>query len=154
MAKAEKVELIATNRKAGLNYELLDRWEAGVVLTGTEIKSVRGHHVNLNESFARIVGGEIFLYNCRISPYAAGNRFNVEPDRSRKLLLHRQEIERLIGLTARKGMSLIPTRLYLKHGIAKIEIAVGKGKRQYEKRDTIRRKETARELLHAQRRRQ
>jgi len=153
MAKESKLALIATNRKAGLNYELGDRWEAGLVLTGTEIKSVRSRHVNLNESFARIVGGEVVLYNCRISPYAAGNRFNVEPDRSRKLLLHRQEIERLIGFTARKGMSLIPTKLYLKHGLAKVEIAVAKGRRQYEKREAIRRKETQRELQQARRRR-
>src|SRR3989338_7929635 len=152
MAKESTFELIATNRKAGLNYELGDRWEAGLVLTGTEIKSVRSRHVNLNESFARMTGGELFLYNCRISPYAGGNRFNVEPDRVRKLLLHRQEIERLIGFTARKGMSIIPTKLYLKHGLAKMELAVGRGKRQYEKRDTIRRRETERELLHAQRR--
>ena len=153
MAKESPVEIIATNRKAGRDYELFDRWEAGLVLTGTEIKSLRQRSANLNDSFARIVRGEVFLYNCHISPYAQGNRFNVDPVRNRKLLLHRKEIERLIGLTARKGYSLIPTKIYLKHGLAKVELAVGKGKREYEKRETLRRKETQRELQQAQRRR-
>ena len=154
MAKEQSFEVVATNRKAGRDYELFDRWEAGEVLTGTEIKSVRRRSINLNDSFARIVRGEMFLYQCRISPYAEGNRFNVEPTRERKLLLHRKEIERLVGLTSRKGYSLIPTKMYLKRGLAKVELALGKGKRQFEKRDTIRREETQRELRYAQRRRQ
>src|SRR3989338_7932546 len=129
MAKESTIEVVATNRKAGRDYELFDRWEAGLALTGTEIKSVRRHSVNLNDSFARILRGEMFLYNCRISPYEQGNRFNVDPVRERKLLLHRQEIERLVGMTARKGYSLIPTRMYLKHGLAKVELALGKGRR-------------------------
>lgn len=153
MAKESQIAIIATNRKAGRDYELLDRLEAGIVLTGTEIKSLRQHSANLNDSFARIVRGEIFLYHCHISPYAQGNRFNVDPVRNRKLLLHRKEIERLIGQTARKGHSLIPTKLYLKHGLVKVELAVGKGRREYEKRDAIRRAETRRELEQAQRRR-
>ena len=153
MAKESTIEVVATNRKAGRDYELFDRWEAGLALTGTEIKSVRRHSVNLNDSFARILRGEMFLYNCRISPYEQGNRFNVDPVRERKLLLHRQEIERLVGMTARKGYSLIPTRMYLKHGLAKVELALGKGRREYEKRDAIRRDETRRELEHARRRR-
>ena len=152
MAKESKIEVVATNRKAGRDYELFDRWEAGVALTGTEIKSIRRRSVNLNDSFARIVRGEIFLYHCRISPYEQGNRFNADPMRDRKLLLHRQEIERLVGLTARKGYSLIPTKLYLKHGLAKVELALGKGRREYEKRDAIRRDETRRELEQARRR--
>ena len=154
MAKESTIEVVATNRKAGRDYELFDRWEAGLALTGTEIKSIRRRSVNLNDSFARISrGGEVFLYNCRISPYAQGNRFNADPVRTRKLLLHRQEIERLVGMTARKGYSLIPTRMYLKHGLAKVELALGKGRREYEKRDVIRRDETRRELEQAQRQR-
>ena len=154
MAKEREIEIVATNRKAGRDYELFDRWEAGVVLTGTEIKSVRRRSVNLSDSFARIVRGEMVLYHCHISPYEQGNRFNVDPVRDRKLLLHRKEIERLVGLTARKGYSLIPTKMYLKHGLAKVELALGKGRRQYEKRDAIRREETQRELQYARRRRQ
>ena len=153
MAKESTVEVIATNRKAGRDYELLDRFEAGIVLTGTEIKSIRRRKANLSDSFARIFRGEVFLYNCHISPYEEGNRFNVEPTRTRKLLLHRKEIERLVGVTSRKGWNLIPTKLYLHRGLAKVEIAVAKSKRQYEKRDTIRRRETERELQQAQRRR-
>jgi len=151
MAKEQAFEVVATNRKAGRDYELLDRYEAGVALTGTEIKSVRQHKVTLNDSFARLHAGEGWLYNCHISPYEAGNRFNVEPTRTRKVLLHRREIERLIGLTSRKGMLLIPTRMYLKHGLAKVEIALAKSKRQYEKRDTIRQRDTQRELDRARR---
>lgn len=153
MAKESTIEVVATNRKAGRDYELFDRWEAGLALTGTEIKSIRRRSVNLNDSFARILRGEMFLYNCRISPYEQGNRSNVDPVRERKLLLHRQEIERLVGMTARKGYSLIPTRMYLKHGLAKVELALGKGRREFEKRDAIRRNETRRELEQAQRRR-
>ena len=150
--RKDAVETIATNRKAERDYELLDRLEAGLVLTGTEIKSLRARRANLSDSFARIVRGEVFLYHCHVSPYEAGNRFNVDPTRNRKLLLHRREIERLVGVTSRKGYNLIPTKLYLKHGLAKVELAVAKSKRQYEKREAIRRKETQRELQQAKRR--
>ena len=146
---AEAVEHITTNRKAERDYALQDRLEAGVVLTGTEIKSIRQRHVRLEESFARVVRGEVFLYNCHITPYEQGNRFNVDPTRTRKLLLHRREIERLIGVMSRKGMALVPTKLYVKRGIAKLEVAIAQGKRQYEKRERIRQREVERELQRA-----
>jgi SsrA-binding protein len=146
MAKDEDIQAISTNRKAGRDYHLDDRLEAGIVLTGTEIKSLRARGATLNDAFARVVGTEIFLYNCHISPHEQGNRFNHDPVRIRKLLLHRAQIERLMGLTARKGWSIIPLRIYLKHGMAKVEIAIAQGKRHFEKRDKIRKRESDRQL--------
>ena len=138
--------LLATNHKALRDYEILESLEAGIVLAGTEIKSVRNHQASLDESFGRIEGGEVILYNMHISPYEQGGRFNVEPARPRKLLLHRRQIERLNGLLSRKGLALVPLRLYLVRGMAKVELAVGKGKKLYEKRDVIRKRDTDREL--------
>ncbi len=138
--------LLATNHKALRDYEILESLEAGIVLAGTEIKSVRNRQASLDESFGRIEGGEVILYNMHISPYEQGGRFNVEPARPRKLLLHRRQIERLNGLLSRKGLALVPLRLYLVRGMAKVELAVGKGKKLYEKRDVIRKRDTDREL--------
>ena len=136
----------ATNRKAFRDYTVLETMEAGVALVGTEIKSIRNRRVSLDDSFARIEGGEVFLYNMHVSPYEQGGRFNVEPTRLRKLLLHREQIERLRGVMSQRGVTLVPLRLYAKHGLAKIELAVCKGKRQYEKRDAIQKRESDREL--------
>ena len=138
--------LLATNRKALRDYQVLESFEVGIMLAGTEIKSMRNRRVSLDDSFARIDGREVFLYNMHVSPYEQGGRFNVEPKRQRKLLLHRQQIDRLEGLLTKRGMTLIPLRLYLKHGLAKVELAVCKGKRQYEKRDVLRKRESDEEL--------
>lgn len=146
--------LFATNRKALHDYEILEVVEAGIVLAGTEIKSVRRRDVSLDDSFARIDGPEAFLYNMHVGPYAQGGRFNLEPRRERKLLLHRSEIRRLHGLLTQKGLTLIPLRLYLKHGFAKVALAVGKGRRQYEKRDVIRKRESDREIRRMMRKHQ
>ncbi len=138
--------VFARNRKARRDYEILETYEAGLVLTGTEIKSIRQHHVSLDDSFARVEEGELFLYNMHVSPYAQGARFNPEPNRVRKLLMHRREIDRLAGLLSQKRATLVPLRLYEHRGLAKVELAVGKGRRVFEKRDRIREREIEREL--------
>ena len=136
----------ATNHKAGRDYEILESFETGIELKGTEIKSIRQHHVSINESFARIDEGELFLYNMHVTPYAQGGRFNVEPTRVRKLLMHRREIDRLAGSLTQKRLTLVPLRLYQRHGLVKVELGVGKGKRIFEKRDRIRERELDREI--------
>ena len=138
--------ILATNRKALRDYEIMESVEAGIMLVGTEVKSIRARRANLDDSFARIDGAEVFLYNMHVSPYEQGGRYNVEPTRPRKLLLHRRQIDRLNGLFSQRSVALIPLRLYLKGGLVKIELAVGKGKKSYEKRDTIRQREVEREL--------
>jgi len=138
--------VFATHRKALRDYHILESLEAGIELKGTEIKSIRNRRVSLEDSFARIDRGEVFLYNMHVSLYEQGGRYNVEPKRLRKLLLRRREIERLRGLLSQKGVTLVPLRLYQQHGLAKLELAVAKGKRQYEKRDAIRERELEREL--------
>ena len=137
---------LATNHKARRDYTVLESYEAGVELKGTEIKSIRQHRVTIDDSFARIDGDQLFLYNMHISPYEQGGRYNVEPTRPRRLLMHRREIDRLNGLLSQQRLTLIPLRLYEKHGLAKIELAVGKGKRVFEKRDRIREREADREI--------
>ena len=136
----------ATNHKARRDYDILDSFEAGIELKGTEIKSIRQHRVSIDDSFARIDEGELFLYNMHISPYEQGGRFNVEPIRVRRLLMHRREIDRLAGSLTQKRLTLVPLRLYQQHGLVKVELAVGKGKRLFEKRDRIRERETEREI--------
>jgi SsrA-binding protein len=138
-------KLIAANRKAFHDYFILDKFEAGAVLLGTEVKSIREGRVNLKDSYALVRGGEMFLQNCHISPYSHGNRENHDPTRSRKLLLHAAEIRKLIGKTQEKGLTLIPLRVYLKRGKVKFELGVAKGKKQYDKRETERRKEADKE---------
>ena len=152
--KDERERLFATNHKAGRDYEILETYEVGVVLVGTEIKSIRLHRVTLDDSFARIDGGELFLYNMHVSPYEQGGRFNVEPARVRKLLMHRREIDRLAGFLTQKRLTLIPLRLYQQHGLVKVALAVGKGKRIFEKRDRIREREMDREIQRRLRTRQ
>lgn len=149
MGSMEKTEpghkLVATNKKAFHEYFILEKLEAGVSLVGTEVKSIREGRINLKDSYAHIREGEAFLFNCHISPYTHGNRQNHEPTRTRKLLLQRKEIRKLIGKTQEKGLTLVPIRVYLKRGLVKIELALVQGKKLYDKRETEKRKETDRE---------
>jgi len=142
-------KVIAVNRKARHEYEIDESYEAGVVLTGTEIKSIRAGKVNLQDSFARVEGNEVWMHNVHISPYEAGNRYNVEPRRPRKLLLHRREIERLTGKVEQRGLTLIPLRLYLRGGRAKVEIGLARGKRLYDRREDIAKRAAEREVERA-----
>jgi len=136
---------IAENRKAFHDYHVLDTFEAGIVLLGTEIKAIREGRVNLRDSFARVEDGEVFLYNVNISPYSHRGYADHEPLRRRKLLLHRDEIRKLIGKTVEKGMTLVPVRLYYKNGRVKVAVGLAKGKKDYDKRETIKRREAERE---------
>ena len=147
-------EVFATNHKARRDYEILESFETGIELKGTEIKSIRQRRASIDDSFARIDGGELFLYNMHVSPYEQGGRYNAEPTRVRKLLMHRRQIQRLAGLLTQKRVTLVPLRLYQQHGLAKVELAVGKGKRVFEKRDRIRERETDREIQRAMRHQQ
>ena len=137
------------NRQAPHFYHLLERFETGIELTGTEVKSVREGKVNLKDSYAVIKNGEAWLIDCHISPYAAGSRFNHDPLRDRRLLLHRQEIDKLAGRTQEKGFTLVPTRLYLNRNMIKCEIALAKGKKVYDHRETSRRRTIDRETEQA-----
>jgi len=136
---------IAENRKAHHDYHLLDTFEAGVVLLGTEVKAIREGRANLRDSFARIEDGEVFVYNMNISPYSHRGSAVHEPLRRRKLLLHRSEIRKLIGKTVEKGMTLVPVRMYFKNGRIKLAISLAKGKKEYDKRETLKRREAERE---------
>ena len=143
-------KLIANNKKARHDYFIEDVYEAGMVLTGTEIKSIRRGKANIKESYAKIENMELFIHGMHISPYEQGNRFNVDPLRPRKLLLHRQEIRKLVGLTTVKGLTLIPLNLYLNEkGLAKMEIAVARGKKLHDKRDDITRRDSERKMQQA-----
>jgi SsrA-binding protein len=136
---------IAENRKAFHDYHLIETLEAGIVLLGTEVKAIREGRVNLRDSYARLEDGEVFLYNVNISPYSHRGYADHEPLRKRKLLLHRDEIRKLIGKTVEKGMTLVPVRLYYKNGRVKVAISLAKGKKDYDKRETIKRREADRE---------
>ena len=139
-------KLVAGNKKARHDYFIEDTYEAGIVLTGTEIKSVRQGKVSIKESYAKIEKGEVFIYGMNISPYEQGNRFNVDALRPRKLLLHKQEIRKLIGYTTLKGMTLVPLSMYINEdGRAKVELAVARGKKLYDKRQDIAKKDMRRE---------
>ena len=144
---------VATNRQASYRYELLDRWECGLVLTGTEVKSLREGKAQIKDGYAAIRDGELWLHNVHIPPYAAASRDNHEPERPRKLLMHRREIERLIGKTQEKGLTLVPTRLYFKGARAKVEVALARGKDVGDKRQSIKEREMKREMERAMRRR-
>jgi len=139
-------EVFATNRKARHHYDILETYEAGIELRGAEIKSIRQHRASLDGSFARFEDGELILYNMHVSAYEQAGRFNVDPVRQRKLLMHRREINRLRGIIAQKRATLVPLKLYQKRGLAKIELAVARGKRVFEKRDRIRERELDRDL--------
>jgi len=143
------VKIIATNRKARHEYQFLDSYEAGLVLQGSEIKSIRAGRVSLQEGFVLFEDGEAWLVNVHIAPYDPAHRQNHEPRRRRKLLLHRREIERLQAGTQEKGFTIVPVRLYLKEGRAKVEIALAKGKRQYDKRQTIAKRDSKRQIERA-----
>ncbi|QKS72234.1 SsrA-binding protein SmpB [Paenalkalicoccus suaedae] len=140
---------IAQNKKANHDYHIEETYEAGMVLTGTEIKSIRNRRVNMRDSFARIANGEAWVHNMHISPYEQGNRYNHDPDRTRKLLLHRKQINQLIGLTQQKGYTLIPLKIYIKNGVAKLLIGLGKGKKKYDKREDLKKKDAKREIQRA-----
>jgi SsrA-binding protein len=139
-------KVIATNRKARHDYEILETYEAGLVLRGTEVKSLREGQVNFKDSYAAIDRGEGWLIGCHIAPYHHGTDANHDPDRSRKLLLHRREIARLLGKVAERGLTLIPLRLYFKEGRAKLEIGLARGKKLHDKRASIRERDARREM--------
>ena len=144
------MKVIANNKKARHEYFVDEVYEAGLVLTGTEIKSIRNGKVSIKEAYAKIINGEVLILGMNISPYEQGNRFNVDPLRPRKLLLHRREINKLIGKVKVGGVTLIPLRIYLNdRGKAKIEIAVARGKKLYDKRDSIARRDTDRKMQRA-----
>ena len=140
------IKTIATNRKAYHNYHILDSLEAGIVLTGTEIKSIRAGRVSLSDAYVRPEGGELWLLNAHIARYEAGSYMSHTPTRPRKLLLHRKEIDNLTRQVVEKGLTLVPLRLYIKNGVAKVEIAPAKGKKLYDKRESIARREQKREM--------
>ncbi|SJZ44047.1 SsrA-binding protein [Pilibacter termitis] len=139
-------KVVAQNKKARHDYEILDTLEAGIVLKGTEIKSIRAGRINLKDGFARIRNGEVWLWNVHISPYEQGNIFNHDPLRTRKLLLHKKQIAKLIGEVKTSGVTLVPLKVYLKDGFAKVLIGVAKGKKQYDKRETLKKRDQKREI--------
>jgi SsrA-binding protein len=143
---AEKQKLICQNRKARFNYEIEDTFEAGICLLGTEVKSLRDGKVNIGDSYGNIKDGEVFLVDAHISPYTHGNRANSDPLRTRKLLLHKREIRRLIGKIQERGFTLIPLRFYFLNGKVKVEIGLAKGKKLFDKRETMKRKTMEREM--------
>lgn len=145
MVTAKEEKALAANRAAYHNYHISDKYEAGIALTGTEVKSVMGGRVQLKESYVAVRDGEVWLFNAHISPYSHGNRENHEPLRTRKLLLHRREIGRLEEASVKQGMTLVPTRVYLKNGRIKLEVGVARGKKMYDKRETEMRRTIDRE---------
>ena len=152
-AKAAPIKTVATNRKAFHDYFIDDRAEAGLVLTGTEVKSLREGKANIGDAFGIVRGGEVFLVNAHIAPYGSSGYVTHDPTRTRKLLLHRREIRRLIGAVEREGLTLVPLELYFSDGRAKLAIALAKGKKLHDKRDDARRKDAEREIARAFRRR-
>ncbi|HHT9110038.1 MAG TPA: SsrA-binding protein SmpB [Candidatus Brocadiaceae bacterium] len=145
------MDVIARNRKAHFQYEILEKVETGIVLTGTEVKSIRNKDVSINESFAHLDNGEIFLYEMHIGQYKQGNRDNHEPKRVRKLLLHKKEINKIAGKIKQKGYTMVPLSLYFKDGIVKVELALVKGKTMVDKRDDIKKRDVEREIQRAMR---
>jgi SsrA-binding protein len=145
MTKETADKLIADNRKAFHDYHILETFEAGIALLGTEVKGIREGKANLRDSYARVEGAEVWLYNVHINPYSHRGYVDHDPKRRRKLLLHKQEIRKLIGKTVEKGLTLVPTRLYFKNGKIKVALALAKGKQAHDKRETIRRREIDRE---------
>ena len=147
--KDANVKVVAKNRKARFNYEILETYEAGIELKGTEVKSVRASKVNLTEGFISIDNGEAFLKQVHISPYEQGNIFNVDPVRVRKLLLHKREIKKLIGETAQKGFTLVPLSMYLKNGKVKLSVGLARGKNIHDKRQDMAKKDAQRSIERA-----
>jgi SsrA-binding protein len=145
-AKTDDRQVVARNKRARHDYHILDSWEAGLVLTGTEVKSLRDGKATMADAYALVKNGEIFLLNLHISPYEKGNQFNHDPTRTRKLLLHRKEIRRLIGAVERQGLALIPLELYFRNGVAKVNLALGKGKKLHDKRADDRKRSDERDM--------
>lgn len=145
----EGKELIARNPKATHDYHILETWEAGLVLTGTEVKSLRAKKASIKEGFARVANDEVFLEGVNITPYEQGNRYNHDPVRSRKLLLHKREIQRLIGAVEQKGLTLVPLEIYFRNGVAKVKLALGRGKKQHDRREDLKRRDAEREVARA-----
>jgi SsrA-binding protein len=141
-----EVEVIARNKRARYDYEILENWEAGLMLTGTEVKSLRAGRATINDAFGVVKDGEVWLLNMHVSPYEQGNQFNHDPVRTRKLLLHGREIKRLIGAVERQGLTLVALELYFKGSHAKVRLGLGKGKKVHDKRETIKRREAEREV--------
>jgi SsrA-binding protein len=139
-------KIIARNKRARHDYQIIDTWEAGIVLTGTEVKSLREGKANLTDSYGILNDGEVFLLNLHIPPYEQGNRFNHEPTRTRKLLMHRKEIRKLIGAVERQGLTLVPLEMYFKRGVAKVTLALGKGKKLHDKRADEKKREDQRAM--------
>ncbi|HVZ77731.1 MAG TPA: SsrA-binding protein SmpB [Gemmatimonadaceae bacterium] len=146
MKSTNDKEPIARNKRARFDYHILDTWEAGLVLSGTEVKSLREGRAQLNDAYGIVKDGEVYLLNLHIAPYAQGSYNNHEPTRTRKLLLHKREIRRLIGAVEREGLTLVPLELYFKNGVAKVTIALGKGKKLHDKRDAARARDAEREM--------
>lgn len=142
-------ESIAKNRRARFDYTILDTWEAGIVLTGSEVKSLRDGKANITDAYAILKDGEVYLLNLHVSPYEKASFFNHEPTRTRKLLLHKKEIKKMIGSVERQGLTLIPLELYFKRGRAKVAIALGKGKQMHDKRQDLKRKDDERDMQRA-----
>jgi SsrA-binding protein len=146
---AERKHSVARNPKATHDYHILETWECGIVLTGTEVKSLRSGKASIKEAYARLRNGEVFLDGMNITPYEQGNRYNHDPVRTRKLLLHRKEIEKLIGAVEQKGLTLVPLELYFRNGRAKVALALARGKKQYDKREDLKRRAVERETARA-----
>ncbi|PXW93084.1 SsrA-binding protein [Streptohalobacillus salinus] len=142
-------KVIAQNKKANHEYFIEETMEAGIVLQGTEIKSIRNGRVNMKDSFARVERGEVLLYNMHVSPYEQGNIHNHEPTRTRKLLLHKRQINKLVGQTQQEGYALVPIKLYLKDGYAKLLLGLGRGKKKYDKREDLKQKQAKRDIERA-----
>ncbi len=151
--ETEAIHVVARNRKARFEYELIEKIEAGIVLTGTEVKSLRIGKVSLDESYAQVDKGEVWLLGCDIPEYLQANRMNHKPKRPRKLLLHRQEIRKLVSKVAEKGLTLVPLQIYFKRGVAKVEICVARGKKTFDKRESLKKQDAKREMDRAVRRR-
>jgi len=147
--KKKRKPAIAQNRKARFDYDILETVEAGIVLKGTEIKSIRNGRISLQDGFAGFRGDELWLYNVHIAAFKEGNQFNHDPRRTRKLLLKRKELNRLIGLVKQSGHTLVPLKVYIKNGVAKVLLGLGKGKKKYDKRESIKRKDQEREIKRA-----
>lgn len=149
MAKKKADNVVAQNRKAHYDYEIIDTYEAGMVLKGTEIKSVRAGRVSLQDGYAGVTQNEVFLYNVHIAPFEQGNRFNHDPLRTRKLLLHRHQIDEITREVQQAGNTLVPLRIYIKNGVAKLLLGLAKGKKRQDKRETIKRREQERDIARA-----
>ena len=145
MAKKTGIRLIANNKKAFHDYFIEDTYEAGIALAGTEVKSLRSGKCSIKESFIRVENGEVYIYGMHISPYEKGNIFNKDPLRIRKLLLHRHEVNKILGEVSQKGYTLVPLQVYLKGSLVKVQVGLGRGKKLYDKRDTIAKKDQRRE---------